>query len=466
MAKLTISYGLYEQVNKHLLNDDFEHLAFFLCSVSRAAGSPVLIAREVILVKDAELDGPPDLYCLQLRLEPLLTIVNTAIRLKMALVEAHSHPFSNFASFSPSDRAGFREFVPYIIDSLKGLPYCATVWGKLGISGAAWQAWPKEEPLEITVAGEKLLKPSAAPSSLDKEIERYDRQIRAFGKDAQEKLRKLRIGIVGLGGIGSHVAQQLAYLGARDFILVDDQVVEKPNLNRLIGATLKDIRKSKVEVISACIKRIAPEARMTLIPENLRTVAALDALKVSDIIFGCVDNDGARLILNELSLAYLVPLIDCGVEIHVEDGLLEQAGGRVNLVLPNGACLHCMDQIDLEEARISLASPHELRQARQLGYIRGDPEPSPSVVMLNGVIASAAVTEFLNLIIGLRPPCSFLTYDMLGKGRGGNAQWLVPQKGQKAEGCFECSLSGIGDEVRLDRYLITAKTVQRLRKEE
>lgn len=452
MAKLAVPYRLYHDVRKHLLKDRSERLAFFLCKASRTAGSIIFLAREIILVDDSNLEGPHG-FCLQLKLPALLSIVNRAVRSKMALVEAHCHPLSGFPSFSPSDRAGFREFVPYITDSLRGFPYGATVWGKQGISGAAWQAWPKEEPLEVAVAGEKLLKPSAPPPASDGEIERYDRQIRAFGKQAQALVGKLRIVVVGLGGIGSHVAQQLAYLGVCDFVLVDDQVVEETNLNRLIGATRKDIGKAKVAVADAWIRRIAPRAKTKKIPEDLRSTEALDALKAADLIFGCVDNDGARLILNELSLAYLVPLIDCGVEIEVKDGTVHEAGGRANMVLPGGPCLCCMGQIDIEEVRLALASSEEVQNARELGYVRGDPEPSPSVVSLNGLIASTAVTEFLNLVTGLRPPSSFLIYDLLGRGRGRDAQWLAPQKAQKTDGCFECTLEGTGDQVRLERYL-------------
>ena len=74
------------------------------------------------------------------------------------------------------------------------------------------------------------------------------------------------------------------------------------------------------------------------------------------MIFGCVDNDGARLVLNELALAYRIPYFDLGVGINATDGVVSEAGGQVTAVVPSGPCLNCMDLIDREEASYILAS--------------------------------------------------------------------------------------------------------------
>ena len=454
MTKLVIPEGIYQQAYSHLLQDDSEHLAFLLCNIGWAQGKPIFLARDMILVKDTDLSGPLR-FSLDLRLEPLLAVMNKAIRGKMALVEAHSHPFSDYPAFSPSDKRGFREFVPYIIDSIKGKPYGATIWGKQGVAGVCWSTWPqKEQELRVTVVGDTLAVFNHRIDSGHSDMQRYDRQIRAFGREMQPRISSLKVGVVGLGGTGSHVSQQLAYLGVRDFVIVDRQLVENTNLNRLVGATPKDIGKPKVKVIGSWISRISPKAKVQPIHADLRSFKVFDALKMVDIIFGCVDNDGARLILNELSLAYLVPLIDCGVEIEIGGHQLQQVGGRVNMVLPGGPCLVCMQQLDLGEARIALSLPEEIHRASDMGYIQGDNEPSPSVVSLNGIIASLAVTEFLNFVTGTRAAQPFIVYDMLGTGRGRNAQWVTPQKVERLEGCFECSLTGVGDTVNVERYII------------
>lgn len=456
MGKLVIPEALYFQVHCHLLKDEAEHLAFFLCNVGRSGGEPIFLAREIILIEDGDLQGPLQ-FGIDLKLEALLSVINKAVRAKKALVEAHSHPFSNNPAFSPTDEHGFKEFVPYVIDSVRGMPYGATVWGQQGMHGSCWSTWSeKGSAMDVLVVGQSLAKPSHTGRGGARQLDRYDRQVRAFGPAVQRKIAALKIGIVGLGGLGSHVAQQLAYLGVRDFVLVDGQMVETTNLNRLVGATLDDVGHPKVEVVARAIKAIAPKCAVQPVHADLQTELVLDALKLVDAVFGCVDNDGARLVLNELSLAYLTPYIDAGTEIHVSDARVEEAGGRVNLVLPSGPCLHCMGQLELEGVRIALATKEEVEQARRQGYSQGDDEPSPSVVSLNGLVASLAVTEFLNLVAGLRPPSHFTTYDMLGAGRGRNAQWAVPQRAEKATGCFECSLAGMGDAVSLERYLAGA----------
>lgn len=452
MARLVIPEALHAKAYSHLLQDEAEHLAFFLCSASSAGDEAVFLAREVILVPDSDLEGDLQ-YGLSLKLEGLLAVVNQAVKKKLVLVEAHSHPFSEFPRFSGYDMEGFEEIVPYMLDSMPRSPYAATVWGRSGITGLAWTAWPREgSALSISIFRKQGVRWPSISVDLARGDKRHDRQVRMLGKAATATIRKLKIAVVGLSGLGSHAAQQLAHLGARRFILIDPEAVDETNLNRLVGARPTDVGRPKVEVMADLIKGVSTSAEVLPIAADLRTRAALDALKDADLVFGCIDNDGARLVLNELCLAYRIPFIDCGVEATVDDGALQEAGGRVNFILPEGPCLHCMGQLDLNEARVALSSEEERRQAKKLGYIKGDDEPSPAVISLNGTVVSIAITELLLLLSGVRRPAPFLVYDALGTGRGKDAQWLTPQRQGQQDGCFECTLAGVGDEIDLGRY--------------
>src|SRR5437879_6710362 len=71
--------------------------------------------------------------------------------------------------------------------------------------------------------------------------ERYNRQS-FLGPSAQDIFSRAKVGIVGLGGGGSHINQQLAHIGFRGVVLCDDDRVEWTNLNRLVGATLRNAR--------------------------------------------------------------------------------------------------------------------------------------------------------------------------------------------------------------------------------
>ena len=69
--------------------------------------------------------------------------------------------------------------------------------------------------------------------------EQYSRQS-FLGEQSEEIFRTTTAGIVGLGGGGSHVAQQLAHIGIGNLALFDPDHIELPNLNRTVGATSAD----------------------------------------------------------------------------------------------------------------------------------------------------------------------------------------------------------------------------------
>lgn len=241
----------------------------------------------------------------------------------------------------------------------------------------------------------------------DPSEERYVRQVLLFGKEGQRRLCETRVGIVGLGGLGSHLAQGLSYLGVRDFVLVDEDVVAENNLNRLVGASPEDIGKTKVDSAWRMIRGIQPSATVDPIAKSLFTRQALDALTGRTVIFGAVDNDAGRLVLTELCAAYEVILIDSASEIS-EDGT--EYGGRVVVARPGDFCLDCAREIDMERAKQELLSEAAREVRRAHGYGLGELAPAASVVSINGVVAHLAITEFLVMITGLREPARHVVY--------------------------------------------------------
>jgi hypothetical protein len=79
--------------------------------------------------------------------------------------------------------------------------------------------------------------------------DRFDRNVRAFGIKGQRRLGDVTAGIVGVGGLGSLVAEQLARLGVTEFVLVDPDIVEESNLSRLVGAYDHHVGRPKVTAI-------------------------------------------------------------------------------------------------------------------------------------------------------------------------------------------------------------------------
>lgn len=245
------------------------------------------------------------------------------------------------------------------------------------------------------------------------ETERYSRQIAAFGSEGQRAIESSRVGIVGLGGLGSHVAQGLAHLGVQEYILVDHDVVDVHSLNRLPGTTPADsaAHTLKVQVAERTIMSVQPSARVRLIPRSLRSGEAMRALVECRTIFGCVDNDLARMILTELSSAYEIALIDSATEFLRDGSRLIDVGGRVAVATPGTCCLLCLQALDREEIAAGLESStgRAIREAHGYG-LRRDEGPAPSVISLNGVIAYHAITEFLALTTRFREPNPMVTY--------------------------------------------------------
>jgi len=282
------------------------------------------------------------------------------------------------------------------------------------------------------------------------EIEdRFSRQILAFGKEGQRRIAGVKVGIVGLGGVGSFVAQMLAYLGVQEFVLVDDDIIEESNLNRLIGASIEDAknRTPKVDITKRVINSINPAAKVMQLFKNLRSEEAIDSLcQISEIIFACVDNDSSRLILTEFAAAYNKTLIDSGTEI-INNQEFQEFGGRVIVARPGDFCLLCADQIDLGIAQQELETDQEKIYRQTLGYGLGEKMPDPSVVSLNSIIAGLAVTEFLMLVTGLREPNRRVTY----KGMRGVFRESIDKK---RNDCVVCnSLVGKREQADIKRYI-------------
>ncbi|TGV96253.1 ThiF family adenylyltransferase, partial [Mesorhizobium sp. M2D.F.Ca.ET.145.01.1.1] len=135
---------------------------------------------------------------------------------------------------------------------------------------------------------------SATEDSQQPDTDRFDRQIRAFGKDGQQRIAALQVGIVGLGGTGSIVAQQLAHLGIQRFLLIDPDEIEISNLNRVVGATPADVGQTKVAIAGRMIRHIRSDADVVAIVGDVTTRSVARRLSRTDFIFCCTDTHASR----------------------------------------------------------------------------------------------------------------------------------------------------------------------------
>lgn len=242
--------------------------------------------------------------------------------------------------------------------------------------------------------------------------DRYIRQTELFGKKGQKKIERTKFALLGLGGLGSHFAQQFAYLGARTFILVDGDKVENKNLNRLVGATAEDIGRLKVEVAARLIHNIQPKADVATVDNYLQDIDLRATLADVDVIMGGLDNDYARLLATQTAAELRKVYIDVATDVQTDENLPAAYGGRVVIAGTSPGCLYCLDELSQQDIRVHRMNNAELEtQAKIYGVDAKDLKKSgPSVVSLNGVVASLAITEAVKLITGLAAPAKHLVY--------------------------------------------------------
>ena len=104
-------------------------------------------------------------------------------------------------------------------------------------------------------------------------LNQFSRTQLLLGEEAMDKLKKSRVAIFGVGGVGGYVCEALARSGVGTFDLIDDDKVCLTNLNRQIIATRKTVGKYKVEVMKERILDINPDAKVNIhqcffLPEN------------------------------------------------------------------------------------------------------------------------------------------------------------------------------------------------------
>jgi len=259
----------------------------------------------------------------------------------------------------------------------------------------------------VSVIGRRLTIHSNTVSSTDIS-EAMARQTLAFGPEVTARLRQLKVAVIGCGGTGSATATMLARLGVGQLLLVDDDIVEKSNLNRLHGAkrTDADAMRPKVEVIAREVHEFGLDVRVVPLRHWVGHKDCRDSLRSCDVIFGCTDDHDGRLFLNRFAYFYLIPVIDMGIAIQTRDGGgFNELSGRVTILAPGAPCLLCRGTIDPITARdedLRRRQPDEYERRKLEAYVRGGGNPSPAVVTFTTETAIMAINEMLQGLTGYR----------------------------------------------------------------
>jgi len=208
----------------------------------------------------------------------------------------------------------------------------------------------------------------------DREVERYDRQLRIFGEGGQEKLKNARVAVIGVGGLGSPVAYYLTAAGVGKILLVDEQTPELSNLNRQILHWEEDLSKNPKPLSAKWkLEKLNPDIKIETFVGHLDEGNIDDVLQDVDVLVDCLDNFETRFLLDDFAHKRSIPLVHGAVE-----GLF----GQVTTIIP-GKTL-CLREI--------------------FPRAPGKKENFPILGATAGVIGSIQAAEVVKLITGFGEP--------------------------------------------------------------
>ncbi len=166
----------------------------------------------------------------------------------------HQH---GMARFSPIDDKSEAALSPYASSRSPGIPHCALLFAADSLTARSLGG---QDTVRVMQVGHSISETAGSFNTDTHAV--FDRQVRVFGEEGQRRIEATRIAIVGLGGTGSVTAQQIAHLGARDFLLIDRDVVEETNLNRTVGSTLSDVGQPKVVIAKRLVEAVRTDAQV------------------------------------------------------------------------------------------------------------------------------------------------------------------------------------------------------------
>lgn len=417
---LTMTDSQQRVLMNHLFpGDGKEAAAIGLCALSASEDPVRILVKEIVPVpiEVCTLRSPVTVEWPFAWLDPLL---ERAAQEGLCLVKFHCHP-GNQAYFSDIDDAGDQIF----FENLHGffdnaLPHSSVVvmpsgqmLGRVGLADGSQQAIA-----QIGVTGRQPQFWWCDPASNHgTTLGTVGRHSRGFGQEMRNELRRLAIGIVGVSGTGSIVAEQLARLGVGKIVLVDPERVESRNLDRILNATACDARAGafKVDVAKRAIDALGFGTEVIAMPSSISDRDAVVALAGCDILAGCVDGAQGRAILDRMVATQLQCLVDVGVgAVADDDGAIDQIDTAVNFVFPGGSSLlsrgvYTPQQVHAES--LERAAPEEYARQRAEKYIKGRDEEQPAVISINMIAAASAVLELIARLYPFRHDPDPATFD-------------------------------------------------------
>lgn len=199
---------------------------------------------------------------------------------------------------------------------------------------------------------------------------RYQRNMNALTPEENEKLREYKVCVVGCGGLGGYIIEELGRLGIGQITAVDGDVFEETNLNRQLLSHMGNLGKSKAEEAKARMQEINPEITVIPIQGRLDGDNCHELIDGHHLVMDALDNIPSRKILENCCEELGLPLIH---------GAIAGWYGQVSTILPG-------DRI------IDRLYPAESEKGAEMEL--GNPAFTPAV------IASIQVAEAVKVLLG------------------------------------------------------------------
>ena len=379
-----------------------EGASYLLCGRSVTANETRVLVREVIPVSDEHyLVRRPNR--LSIDSASYSAIAKRAIATGASILFVHGHP-SGPPNFSEQDDLEEPKLMEFFVSRASSSPHGSLVLTPGRVEkGRVWDGDRWEFIDRIRVIGNRF----RFFDFLADEIpipDFFDRQVRAFGPDIQWLLRRLHIGIVGLGGTGSPTVEQLVRLGVGTISVFDGGDFECSNATRTYGSCIVDNGVNKADLSFAHVTSLGMGTVVNAYPRHITDENTARYLRECDIVFSCTDKQTPRGILVQLALRYFIPVFDLGVRIDAPGGIIRGIDGRVTTIIPGEACLFCRERISANGIQLESLSSEKRQALAREGYAPQLETAEPAVIAFTTAVSAQAVSELLNRLTGFMGP--------------------------------------------------------------
>lgn len=399
--QLRIAGKHYKSLQQHLFpGDGKEAVAVALCGRYERDGVSILLTHKIELIPHNECERNPNFV--HWKTERIIPLLEEAEKYNFAILKIHSHP-TGYPLFSETDDESDNELFKSIFGwcDHNGVHASAVMVPDGKIFARVFTHSMETFPIsKISIVSDSI-------TIIENELETKDdfslRTRQAFGDKTYQQLKQMKIGIVGCSGTGSLVIEQLVRLGVGSIIIIDPDIVENKNLNRILNTTIEDAKEGryKTDVIYDAINRFGLGTTVQKYNVNIfddRKV--LDNLITCDVIFGCVDSVDGRHLISQLTNFYLVPYFDVGVRLDADGkGGIKSITASIHYIQPGCSSLFSRKLYTskrLADENLYRQNPDDFKELEKQGYVHNANVDRPAVISINMQISSMAVNELLN----------------------------------------------------------------------